>query len=258
MPERQDYSALLVQHLPWIERVAASLCRRHGLDPDEADDFASWAKARLMEHDYAALRKFRGESALTTYLTVVVSMLYRDYRVARWGRWRPSAAARRHGPLAVQLETLVYRDGYHWSQAAALLQARDASLTEREITTLIAQLPAGLRGRPVEVGADPLAATPGPARADETVVAAEAEAEQQAAERALSSAMEGLADEDRVILRLRFWEGKSVADVARALTLEQKPLYRRLERILVDLRKRLEAQGVSRERVRALLEEDAP
>src|SRR5262249_26292549 len=107
MAERQDYSALLLQHLPWIERAAGGLCRRHALDPDECDDFASYTKARLLDDDYAVLRKFRGESALTTYLTVVLSMFFRDYRVSRWGRWRPSAAARRRGPLAVRLETLV-------------------------------------------------------------------------------------------------------------------------------------------------------
>jgi RNA polymerase sigma factor for flagellar operon FliA len=258
-PERQDYSELLVRHLPWIERVAASLCRRHALDPDEADDFASWAKTRLMEDDYAVLRKFRGESALTTYLTVVMSMLYRDYRVWRWGRWRPSAAARRRGPVAVQLETLVHRDGYHWSQAAAVLQARGhGSLSEREVATLIAELPPGTRGRPTEVGAEPLATTPDPARADETVLAAETQAEQDVLARALARAMEGLGDEDRTILRMRFWEGCSVADIARALRLEQKPLYRRLERTLKTLRSALEAEGVSRDRVRALLDEEAP
>jgi RNA polymerase sigma factor for flagellar operon FliA len=256
-PERQDYSELLVRHLPWIERVAASLCRRHALDPDETDDFASWAKARLMEDDYAVLRKFRGESALTTYLTVVLSMLYRDYRVSRWGRWRPSAAARRQGPLAVQLETLVYRDGYHWSQAAEVLQARGhGSLSEREITTLIAQLPSGARGRPLQVGADPLASTPAPARADDTVVAAEAQEEQDVLARALVRAMEGLDDEDRTILKLRFWQGASVADISRTLGLEQKPLYRRLERILKTLRSALEAEGVSRDRVQALMHEE--
>ena len=53
------------------------------------------------------------------------------------------------------------------------------------------------------------------------------------------------APEDRVIVRMRFWEGESVADIARALGLPQKPLYRRLERTLAALRRSLEAAGVS-------------
>ena len=37
----------------------------------------------------------------------------------------------------------------------------------------------------------------------------------------------------------------SIADVSRSLRIEQKPLYRRLRRALMLLRKRLEAAGVS-------------
>jgi RNA polymerase sigma factor for flagellar operon FliA len=257
MPERQDYAALLVAHLGWIERVAAALCRRHALDPDEADDFASWAKARLVEDDYAVLRKFRGESALTTYLTVVLNMFYRDYRVSRWGRWRPSAAARRRGPLAMKVETLVYRDGYHWSQAAALLQQRgEANLSDREVAALLAQLPSGTRGRPMEVGAEPLATAPARTQADDTLLAGEAQAEREATRAALQRAMAGLDDEDRRIVEMRFWKGATVADIARVLGLDQKPLYRRLERIFRHLRTNLEAQGISADQVRELIEDD--
>lgn len=257
MAERQDYPTLLVSHLGWIERVAASLCRKHGLDADEADDFASWVKARLVEDDYAVLRKFRGESALTTYLTVVMNMLYRDYRVSRWGRWRPSAAARRRGPLAVQLETLVYRDGYHWSQAATALEARGAgSLSDVEVANLLAQLPSGARGRPRQVSDAPLATAADTRRADDGVLASEADAGREVARNALAGAMEGLSDEDRRIVEMRFWGGATVADIARTLRIEQKPLYRRLERILLHLRRALEAEGVSGEGIREIIDEE--
>jgi DNA-directed RNA polymerase specialized sigma24 family protein len=54
---------------------------------------------------------------------------------------------------------------------------------------------------------------------------------------------------------MRYWEGTSVADIARALGLPQKPLYRRLERALAALRAALEAAGVSRHRTAACLAE---
>jgi RNA polymerase sigma factor for flagellar operon FliA len=38
----------------------------------EADDFASHPKLKLIEDDYAILRKFQGRSSLRTYLTVVI------------------------------------------------------------------------------------------------------------------------------------------------------------------------------------------
>jgi RNA polymerase sigma factor (sigma-70 family) len=259
MPERQDCASLLVQHLAWIERATASLSRRNGLVGDEAEDFASWAKTKLVENDYAVLRKFRGDSSITTYLTVVLSMLYRDYRVSRWGRWRPSAAAKRRGPAAVRLETLVYRDGYRWRQAADLMKSRgETELTELQLAELLADLPAGSRGRPREVGAEPIDAIAADADAEVLVRAAEAEAERHALATALEGAMSGLDDEDRAILRMRFCEGSTVADVARALALEQKPLYRRIDRLLLRMREALEAAGVSAERVRVMLDEDAP
>jgi RNA polymerase sigma factor for flagellar operon FliA len=64
-----------------------------------------------------------------------------------------------------------------------------------------------------------------------------------------------LSAEDRVILRMRFWEGASVADIGRALNLAQKPLYRRLERALGELRRYLESTGMSQTDARELLQE---
>ena len=48
------------------------------------------------------------------------------------------------------------------------------------------------------------------------------------------------------ILRLKFQEGLGIADIARALHLEQKPLYRRLDGLLDRLRTALEAAGIER------------
>ena len=258
MPDRQSFEAVFLENLGWIERVAASVCRRHGLSAEDSEDFGSWAKLKLVEDDYAVLRKFRGESAITTYLTVVVAMLFRDYRVERWGRWRPSAAAQRHGRVAVRLETLVHRDGYRLEQAAEILRTRgETDLPDRELAALLAELPARTPLRPVEVGSEPLASAPAAAHADDLVVGSEEAEERRAADEALSRALQTLPPEDRLILRMRFWEEMSVADIARGLSLPQKPLYRRIERALGDLRKYLEAAGISRERVRALLGEGA-
>lgn len=258
MPDRSELEALLTNNLGWVDRVAASVCRRHGLDPDESDEFAGWARMRLVEDDYAVLRKFRGESAITTYLTVVVTMLFRDYRVSRWGRWRPSAAARRQGDVAVRLETLVYRDGYRVDQAGEMLRAAGhTDLPDRELVRLLATLPARAGTRPVGVGDEPLETLPSTSAADEQVVAEEADGERRVAEDALKRALDGLPPEDRVIVRMRMWEEMSVADISRALRLEQKPLYRRLERIFTRLREQMEGAGITREDVRRMLDDRA-
>jgi hypothetical protein len=53
-----------------------------------------------------------------------------------------------------------------------------------------------------------------------------------------------LPPQDRLVLRLRFDEGMAVAGVAKTLHLDQKPLYRRIERLLFQLRGQLEAAGL--------------
>jgi RNA polymerase sigma factor for flagellar operon FliA len=257
--DRERLEALFLANLHWIERTVAAVCRRHGFNTDDVPDVTSWVKLRLVEDDYAVFRKFRGESAVTTYLTVVVAMLVREYRVQCWGRWRPSAAARRQGDVAVRLETLVYRDGYGLSQAAQLLHtAGETSLSDRELATLLAQLPTRTLPRPVEAGPELLAETPTTARADDLLVGGELLEHREATGRALTAALAYLPPEEQVILRMRYWEGMSLADVARALVIPQKPLYRRVERALGALRKYLEAGGMSREDVRELLTDWAP
>jgi RNA polymerase sigma factor (sigma-70 family) len=181
-------------------------------------------------------------------------MLFRDYRTHRWGRWRPSAAARRHGALAVRLEGLVYRDRLRLEQAGELLRtAGHTDLSDRELARLLGELPARSR-RPVQVDSEGLTDSSGTERADHLVVADEAET----ARIAIDGQLERLPPEDRLILRMRFWEGVSVADIGRGLGLPPKPLYRRIERALADLRKSLEESGMSRDQARAVLAEWNP
>jgi len=80
--------------------------------------------------------------------------------------------------------------------------------------------------------------------------------DQAAAERiqtALERALEKLETQDRLIVRLHFFEELSVASVASVLGLPQKPLYRRLDRVLESLRVQLESAGVDPKRILALI-----
>jgi RNA polymerase sigma factor (sigma-70 family) len=264
VPERQQAEALFLANLEWIERSAASLCRRYGLG-DDAEDVCSWVKLKLIEDDYAPLRKFRGDSSIRTYLVVVVASLFRDYRAGHWGRWRPSAAALRAGPLAVRLETLVYRDGCTLDQAARTLRESPQpelqvakELTDGELARMLAELPVRGPLRPYEAGEGPLEALPAASFADERVAAEEAQRTRTTVFGALEQAMAHLPDEDQAIIRLVYWKGLSVADVSRALGLPQKPLYRRIERILGQLRRELPGEGVQPEQLRDFLVELTP
>lgn len=255
MRDRQDPEALFLEQLGWIEKVAAIACRRNGVWDAEAEDFASLAKMKLMEDDYAVFRKFRGESEIRTFIATVVQRHFQAYARERRGRWRPSALAERLGPPAPELESLVYRDGYAISQAGERLRtAGRTALTDAELARLLDRLPRRAPLRPREVADDPaLDAAPGPFRADERIAAAQAQARRREVLDALERALDGLEPEDRLVVLMRFRDGYTLADVARALKLEQRPLYRRVARLQAVLRERLERAGIGPGDVGALL-----
>jgi RNA polymerase sigma factor for flagellar operon FliA len=258
MLARADAESLFLHNLPYIERILGALARRYGMRGDEADDFASWAKTRLIENDYAVLAKFRGESSITTYLTVVLAMLGREYLVQQSGRWRPSAAARRAGTLATHLETLVYRDRLSLGHAGEQLRTSgETTLTDHELASVLVRLPRREPIRPTDAGNEPLTGLASTMRADEIVEVESLASDWERARWALVRALDLLPEEDRLVVRLRFWEGLSIADIARTLNVPQKPLYRRLERAIVALRAKLESDGVDAELARTLTA-DAP
>ena len=252
MPDRSDREALLLANLAIIERIFAAISRRHALSRDAAEEFAAWAKLRLIENDYAILAKFRGESTLATYLAVVLAMLFREYRVHEWGRWRPSAAAKSHGALAIKLEILVMRDGVSIAEAGERLRtAGETTFTDRELAAIVAAFPRRTPARPVQ-NIDTTPDVPSADRADDTVLEQESDARANVIRGTLEKLLNALPREDALIVRLRFMKSMSVADVARALAIPQKPLYRRLERLLAILRAGLERAGISRDDIREL------
>lgn len=250
MADRQYAEKRFLEHRAWIDRVAAMTCSKHGVWGTDAEDFASWIRIRLMEDDYATIRKFRGESNLRTYLATVVVRQFHEYRRGRRGRWRPSAAAARLGPPAGELEALVRRDGYSLAQAGEKLRtAGRTTLSDTELARLLNQLPARQPLRPVEVPDDVVDDTKGDFHSDARVTATEAAAQRTLVMGALQRAMGLLDPEEQMIVRMHFGDGRSLADVARTLHIEQKPLYRRVERLRLRLREHLKDAGVHREDV---------
>lgn len=250
---RTELEAVFLQNLDVIDRILSALARRHALDADDSADLCGWAKARIVETDYAAIAKFRGDSALGTYLTVVLSMLSREYLARERGRWRPSAAAKRHGAVGAKLEALTLRNGLPLSVAGQMMRsAGETTLSDAELARIAGQFPSRASRQAVR---DPTVVETFPASdsADDLVQQTERHHREQFVQNALEEAIKTLSPEDALILRLHFVEGMSLADVSRNLCLPQKPLYRRLERLLVILRRELERRGVTREEYRGIV-----
>lgn len=260
MPDQNNPEAVFLEHLAWIERVADKASRRHGRSPAEAEDFVSWVRSRMVADDYAAIRKFRGDSDIKTYLLSVVMRYSSAYLREKQGRWRPSVVAERLGPPAPKLEQLVRRDGYPLSQAAEKLRTEGSTtLSDLELARLLDKIPARDPLRPEEVTSDVvLDRAEGAWRADERVAASEDEALRRGVREAQARALSQMTPEDQVIVKMYFRDGHSVADIARRLHLEQKPLYRRIPRLREQLRQLLERDGLSAPAVREFLERETP
>ena len=235
-----------VDQIDVINRIASSICRRNGVQGADAEDFVSDVRLKLLQDDYAVLRKYRGASSQTTFLTVVISNLFRDHRIKHWGKWRPSAEAKRHGEVAIRLEAAMYRDDLSFEQACRFL-AQDTRLKvdRMELKRLLATLPYRAPKR-VENGAA-VDDVPSSDSTDARLLDHERDARLQVAKAALGRAVARLAAEDALMLRLHFFEGFSIADVARHMKTPQKPLYVRLKRLLESLHKDLASQGIGPE-----------
>ena len=163
----------------------------------------------------------------------------------------PTRSDRTH--LREPSQRLLRRDGVTFDTAVAILRSRDGvTVDDRELARLAATFPERSRPR-IEPDSDATTRAPGSQRADDRVLATEHEGHKKSVLEALEQSLATLSMEDRVILKLRFWEGLTVADISRALGLEQRPLYRRLQRLIARLKASLEEAGVSAAEVGRLL-----
>lgn len=251
-----DPETLLTTHAPRIDRILDSLCRRNAWLGDEAEDFCQWVRLRLWEEDFALVRAFGGRSSFATYLAVVIHNLLRDFRNQRLGKWRPTAAARRLGETGVLLDTLLHRDRRSLDEAIEILRRNHAvTLSPAALASMAATLPAHYPRR-VE-GASTLDDRVAAERADRRLVEGEQARVARQAEAALDQALASLGPEDRLLLSLRYREGFRVSQIARRLHQEPKALYRTFEKLLVVLRRRLEAAGLTAAAVIAILGKEA-
>lgn len=248
-----DAGRLFVSQLPEIDRVIAWVCARHHLTRADSEDFSSQVKLKLIEDDYAVFRKFQGRSSWRTYLSIVIQRLYYDFRTHAWGKWRPSAEAKRSGETAVLVEQLTIRDGRTLDETYEILTTNHGiSMTRAALESLASRLPqrvrrlmesdAVLESRPSTLPPPDVAAKIRTTQSRITLVMA-----------ALRKAIDRLDVQDRLILRMRFDEGCSVPQIASVVGIDPKVLYRRLDRLIRNLRRSLEADGLHSSAIRDVL-----
>ena len=244
-----------LENLPTIERIASSVARRNRLNRDESGEFVQEVRVRLLDDDYGIIRKFEGRSSLGTYLHTVIDHLFHGWRTELWGKWRPSAEARRLGDKAIALERLLTRDGYTFSEAVnELTTPASSQYTVRELEAIYIRLP--LRSpRPTLVSDE---VTP------EEMIAVDADAndrvemhERERSARKIAEAMDRLIatmdPEDRLILQLRFWQALTAPEIAQRLRMDQRKVYKRLDKLFPAMRRALEEAGITKSDIADIL-----
>lgn len=233
-----------LEQLPVIERATAFICRRYNLSPADSEDFASVVKLKLIENDYAILRKFEGRSTFSTFISITIRRMLFDLWIHERGRWNPSAEAKRLGEAGVALETMLVRDERPLAEVIPIL-ASSFGLSTTQVEAMASRLPSRRpRSRLVDLACVD----------EETGIAAEVvEDDAMAKERTalahraagvIRGALEALPADDRAILRLRFFAGLTVAEIARSLHLDQKLLYRRIGQHFTAIREALGKAGI--------------
>jgi RNA polymerase sigma factor (sigma-70 family) len=242
---------VFLENLKYIEAVIARCSRC--FSPQDADDFGSHVKLKLCEDNYGVIRKFggKGGAKLKTFLTTTIVHALYDYRDHIWGKHHASAEAKRLGPVAVLLERLMVRDRYTFEEACEILRTNEkVQMSVAELSDIRTKLPNRVPKQVVGEGSleDESAPDLGP---EQQVLEKEKELIRRRVYMGLKRALDTLPTNDHLLIKL--WLKFSIAEIARIRNVDQKPLYRRMEKILGALRDALKHQGVHREDIKELL-----
>ncbi|MEM8964159.1 MAG: sigma-70 family RNA polymerase sigma factor [Acidobacteriota bacterium] len=242
---------LFILHFNRIEQAIHAVARWKCLSADERDELYSLTMLKIILDDFAVLRKYLGRSSWQSYLTVVVQRVLLDFRVAKWGRWRPSTKAKRLGPLGVWLDRRIHRDDLE--PKMAIRELRDQGLgSPEELERLVAQLPHRPRRR--FVSSEHLATLRCEPTNDTSVYAHEHRVLARELKKALLVALRDLPEDDRKLVERRYVKAETVKAIADHYQLDARRLYRRYEQILRTLRRRLSELGVVWRDVKEILD----
>ena len=239
---------VFLESLALIKQVIAYCGRR--FSPQDAEDFSQTVMTRLIEGNYRILREFRGRSSLRTFLMKAVVRMLLDYQNHLWGKWHPSAEAQRLGLVAVRFERLRYRDRYTFEEACQEMTSKDPGISRATLEAFEAKIPPRIPRR--MVGEEQLEAEADrEKRPDERLEAKELEGISRQVLGIILLCLNAIDPESRLLLRMS--QQFSVAEIARLWEVDQKPLYRRLDKIYKKLRKELKRHGVRRQEIEAIL-----
>lgn len=205
------YSALIHQAI-----------RRHHFDQEDAAEAYVYVCGALSDDGFRRLRSFKpdGPARFTTWLTAVASNLCIDWRRQQSGRPRPLRCISSLPPLDQWVYRCIYEQKMSRTQCTEFLAPRFPGLDEAKVASINARLfrllaphqrwELTIRGRARACDEHIAASDPGP----------EVTAEEGQARELVQQALMQLPADQRLLLRLRYEQGLTLAEIAR---LTQQP-----------------------------------
>jgi hypothetical protein len=265
----------------WIERLVRLAERRF---PDAAVSGAAYnfAFERISSQDWHLLESYTGRAQPGTYLTAVFCRLLEDYSRARFGRPRPPSWLNRMGEMWKRIYQMLCLERMEPASIADRLTGQDARLhaeVHRTIAVIRARIPDCGQSRGEIAMEDPtetLESEPGDTADPESQLSQHELAELLGALRSLLGHVATLAvreadsraamaasllaprlaklrdslhldDEERLVLKLIYQDGRTVAAAARALRIPEHQVRRMRDRAVSRLRQVMLAAGIGPE-----------
>ena len=207
-----------------VTKAVAFVAKTFRLSAGEAEELESDMWVRLLDREARVLRSFRGRARIGTYLVKIARNLLLDRRNKEWGRWRPSAAARRTGAVGEALDRLLSRDG--WSLDAAEQSLKCSGMVPKGVSlnSLAAVLP--VRQKRMFVDVDVLKSIASNVQEQPGSCSLERVRAAGGLQRALDSVLGTLSAADRQLVAWRFVDGLTIAAIAPLVRVEARTLYR--------------------------------
>jgi RNA polymerase sigma factor (sigma-70 family) len=251
-----NFEELFHQSLEVLPLILRGLGREKRLSPEELEDLRSDIQVKLLEDDYRVLRRWDRRSSFKVYLGTVVYNTWHDRVRGEKGTVRVSAAAKKLGPPAPELEMLLGRQGLKLDEAYQVIKPRFPGLSRGEAEEIAAQINPRC-GRRFE-SEDMVARLPGlEPTGDGRLEQREKLAKKREALALMHQRLSELPEQDRLLLVHVHAEGVKFSHIARSLgVIDQRFLYRRNEKLITKLRTELEEAGIRWEDLREVQEMD--
>jgi RNA polymerase sigma factor (sigma-70 family) len=229
----------------------------------------------VMEHlaagDFRVLREYKGKSSLKRYLEVVICNKVVDLYRRKEGRGRAADEARRMGEVGIRLYELVHQKGLPVEEAHIILKAGSGYTGDLKTLEEMADRIGSKRvaaHKEVSEGALPLHGPDGesgrrtgylrvlkddcgqitiPDEAPDPELALLEDEKEGRKSAALKEIVQSLTPEERLMVKLKYVDGKEVRHIARAIGCTEKNTYRKLDNMLKRCRGMLFKKGLKTE-----------